>query len=405
MKLGHLFTQGTADSNQVWVDIMVSSGGRVIGRSGAMEESEGKVDPWSHFVNAWVLDRNGERIDRRNAEDIFTALYNNQIPPGAADSVHYRFTVPDWVAGPVDVEVSLKYRKFDTRYMRLFQGEKFVRNDLPVTVIASDRVWFPVAKKEQPPDQPDREIPSWQRWNDYGIGLLRKKGTGELRQAEAAFGEVERQGSAHGPMNLARVYLREGRLAEAAEAIQRAAALDPPAYPWSVIYYTAVLNRQNGFLDESIDGYRALVETQFNDARARGFDFSKDYRLLNELGGALVERSKLERGPDQAAQRDALLTEAEQTFLAALEVNPESAEAHWGLVQVYGILGRDEEAETQRRLHARYKIDDNARDRAVAAARRADPAANHAAEAVVIYDLQRPGAYGLDDLDKRAAGL
>ncbi len=48
-----------------------------------------------------------------------------------------------------------------------------------------------------------------------------------------------------------------------------------------------------------------------------------------------------------------------------------------------------------RALHARYKVDDNARDRAVAAARRRDPAADHAADPVVIYDLQRPGAFGL----------
>jgi hypothetical protein len=42
-------------------------------------------------------------------------------------------------------------------------------------------------------------------------------------------------------------------------------------------------------------------------------------------------------------------------------------------------------------------VDDNARDRAVAAARRANPAADHAAESVVIYDLQRSGAYGLTE--------
>ena len=40
--------------------------------------------------------------------------------------------------------------------------------------------------------------------------------------------------------------------------------------------------------------------------------------------------------------------------------------------------------------------DSNALDRAKTAARQRDPAANHAAEAVVIYDLQRPGAYGTD---------
>ena len=49
----------------------------------------------------------------------------------------------------------------------------------------------------------------------------------------------------------------------------------------------------------------------------------------------------------------------------------------------------DEQASHHQELHLRYKPDDNARDRAVAAARKRYPAANHAAEAVVIYDLNR----------------
>ena len=47
-------------------------------------------------------------------------------------------------------------------------------------------------------------------------------------------------------------------------------------------------------------------------------------------------------------------------------------------------------------MHQRYKPDDNAQGRAVRLAREKYPAANHAAEAVVKYPLQRPGAPGLD---------
>ena len=168
--VGHLFTQGTADSNQVWVEVKVTSGDRVIGRSGGMGP-KGEVDPWSHFVNAYVLDREGNRIDRRNGQDIFTALYNHQIPPGAADAVHYAFSTPEDLREPVTVEVKVNYRKFDTRYMEYFQGERFVSNDLPVTVLASDRVIFPVTGGPTPPEQASPITP-WERWNDYGIGLL-----------------------------------------------------------------------------------------------------------------------------------------------------------------------------------------------------------------------------------------
>ena len=55
----------------------------MIGISGGLNPDDQAVDPYSHFVNAYVLDRDGNRIDRRNAEDIFTPLYNHQIPPPA----------------------------------------------------------------------------------------------------------------------------------------------------------------------------------------------------------------------------------------------------------------------------------------------------------------------------------
>src|SRR5207245_2960432 len=51
--LGHPLTQGTADSNELWVDFTAKSGDRVIGRNGALQDEkkqEGPVDEWSHFI-------------------------------------------------------------------------------------------------------------------------------------------------------------------------------------------------------------------------------------------------------------------------------------------------------------------------------------------------------------------
>ncbi|HUO82902.1 MAG TPA: tetratricopeptide repeat protein [Gammaproteobacteria bacterium] len=396
LTLGHAFTEGTADSNEVWVEVTAKSGGRLIGTSGAVDPSDGSVDRWAHFVNAYVIDRDGQRIDRRNPENIFVALYNHQIPPGAADVVHYRLRIPEWVEGPVELEAALRYRKFDTLYMRHFEAEAFDTNDLPVTTIASDRVVFPVrgSAVADPPDNPPSAVPEWQRWNDYGIGLLRKGGQGELRQAEAAFARVEALGRGDGALNLARAYIREGRLDEAAGALGRAARADEPAYPWSVTYFTGVVNMQNGYLDEAIENFRTVVDTRFTAAREREFDFSRDYRLLNELAQALVERSRLERGDAGREARERYLGEAEGWYLKTLAIDPENVAAHYGLAQVYAELGKSEAAGRHRALHARYRIDDNARDRAIALARRRDEAANHAAEAVVIYDLKSEQAPG-----------
>ncbi|NND81421.1 MAG: tetratricopeptide repeat protein [Gammaproteobacteria bacterium] len=385
--LGHHFTQGTADSNQVWLQLLATSEGRLIAESGAMDPQDGRVDPMAHFINAYVIDRQGQRIDRRNPEQIFTQLYNNQIPPGASDVVHYLLRVPENQTQPINIKATLNYRKFDTRYLQHIQANNFRTNDLPVTTLAEDRVQLAVgatpsgaplaAAKSRPPE--------WERWNDYGIGLLRRE---QFRQAEAAFQRVEAAGQGTGAINLARIYLAEGRLAEAAEALQRAAAAASPAYPWLTSYFTAQLNMQNGFFDAAIAAYRDLIATRYEEARTRGFDFTKDYRLLNQLALALAERAKLERGPQSTETAIEFRREAVQWFQRALQLDPENVTAHYGLAQLYEQLGERAKAGQHRLLHARYKPDDNAKDTAVQAARRLDPAADHSANKVVLYKLK-----------------
>src|SRR5262249_39808596 len=88
LAIGHPFSQGTVDSNEIWVELIASAAGRVIGRSGGIG-CDGSVDPYSHFINVYMLDRKGKRIDRRNPQDIFVPLYNKQIPPGAGQVVHF----------------------------------------------------------------------------------------------------------------------------------------------------------------------------------------------------------------------------------------------------------------------------------------------------------------------------
>jgi hypothetical protein len=398
VKMGHHFTQGTADSNEVWMDVTVTSGGRVIGRSGGMGE-DGEVDPWSHFVNVYMLDRFGNRIDRRNAEDIFIPLYNHQIPPGAADVIHYRLELPPELREPVTVEVKLQYRKFDTTYMKHVYGPDY-ENDLPIMTLATDRITFPVAGG--PPVEVAEQtspIEEWQRWNDYGIGLLLKggKSKGELRQAEEAFARVEALGKPDGPLNLARVYIAQGTVQDKAiAALARAAKWNPPAPSWSIAWFTGLVNKQNGYLDEAIVNFKSILEANNEELRSRGFDFSKDYRLLNELGQTLVERSRLERGERRKARRQEYLRQAASHFERTLALDPENAEAHYNLDLVYRQLGDRQKAAVHLAAFEKYKTDDNARDRAILVARRRSPAANHAAEAIVIYDLHRPGAYGME---------
>jgi tetratricopeptide (TPR) repeat protein len=365
----------------------------VIGRSGALGR-EGDVDPWAWFLNAYLLDRDGNRIDRRNAQDIFVALYNHQIPPGAAAVVHYALTIPDDATGALSIEAKLQYRKFDAQFMRHVEGENFDGNRLPVTTLASDRVILPLGASADAPAQAVA-IDAWERWNDYGIALLRAgdqgSNKGELRAAAAAFAQVEALGRADGPMNLARVYYKEGRIEDTADALRRAAGFDPPPPPWTLAWYAALVDRELGNLDDAIAGLEALADTRFPAARERGFDFSRDYRMLNELGRTLFERSRQERGAARAAARRALLERARARFEEVLALDPENQTAHYNLALVHGELGEEQAAQRHRALHEKYRPDDQAIERAASLHRLRNPAANHAAEPVAVYDLQRAG--------------
>lgn len=412
VKMGHLFTEGTADSNEIWLDVTVRSGDRIVGRSGGLDPRTREVDPWSHFVNVFMLDRNGNRIDRRNAQDIFTPLYNHQVPPGAAQTVHYQFTVPPDISAPITVEVKLQYRKFDQRYMDFVArsneklgilirghqpGQPYV-NQLPIMTLAEDKVVFPVAGSDRRPENPQVEFPVWQRWNDYGIGLL-LKGKAELRQAAEAFAQVEALGRFDGPINLARVHLTEGELDKAVEALNRAARFrDDPQFPaWTWSWLSGQTNAQNGYLEAAIRDFRSALEDQ--SAAHRGFDFSKDYEVINQLGFTLLDYGIQRAHSDPQAAKE-LWQQAVAEFRKTLALDPENASAHYGLQLLFDRLGQTELAAEHRRLHQRYKPDDNAQELAVGLARQKYPAANHAAEAVVIYPLQRPGAPELPEAER-----
>ena len=242
--------------------------------------------------------------------------------------------------------------------------------------------------------------------NDYGIGLFLEstdKGSekGELIQAGQAFTEVEKIGRPEGPLNLARVYEKEGRLDDAVIALQRAAThTNPPAARWTIAWFNGRVNKQNGYLDKAITEFRSILEDRYPELDQRGFDFGKDYEVINELGQTLFERAKMERGEANRATRESFLRQAVDRFKKTLSLDSENLAAHYNLSLIYEQLGESKLAAEHRASHERYRPDDNARDRAVTIARRANPAADHAAQAIVIYLLQRAGAPELADTIK-----
>ncbi len=349
VNMGHPFPQGTADSNEIWVDFQASSGGKVFARSGAMTgDDRGKVDEWSHFVNMLLLDRNGNRINRRNPQDIFVPLYDHQVPPGAGQVVHYSLKVPEDVKGPVELKVRLRYRKFDFEYLSLVYGGDDKVPTLPIIDICEDEVTLPVAGvAEQVPAQTSPIKPAWQRWNDYGIGCFLEggpdgKNNGELGQAEEAFKKLldlgDKDARPHAYLNLARVHLAYGgseRLSEATKVLNLAREGDPKAPWWTVAWFTGRVNTLNDHLDKAVESYEQILDPA-NRVHERQFDFTRDYVAINELAKTLFALYQASHDPREGER---FLLRAVERYERVLEIDPENLDAHYGLMQCYQKLG------------------------------------------------------------------
>jgi len=274
-------------------------------------------------------------------------------------------------------------------------------NDLPVMVLARDRVTLPVRARDGVvhgvASAAADAVPAWQRWYDYGIGLFREAdrgaGRGALRQADEAFVELSKLAPSLGALARARLAIREGRLDDASAMLAIAAqgekgdAGAPAAPPWSLAYFTALVDKQNGNFARAAEAFDRVRTTDFAGARERGFNFALDTRVLNELSETLLEQALVEQGES----RTALVNRALSVARAALEVDPEHAQAWWLVNRAATELGDEATAANAREKHARYKPDENARDRAVRLAREKYPWANAAAEATVLYPMHREG--------------
>ena len=126
------------------------------------------------------------------------------------------------------------------------------------------------------------------------------------------------------------------------------------------------------------------------------FDFSYDYEVINLLGQTLFDLGRLRARQGQNDEARQAWQEAVDSFQRTLALDSENVNAHHNLQLLYAELGDAEKSREHELLHLRYKADDNAQGRAERLARERYPAANHAAEAVVKYSLQRPGAPGID---------
>ncbi len=118
LTVGHFFPGGTVDAFDCWLALKATDdAGHVLFWSGMIEDNgKGPVEPGAHFYRSLAIDAHGNPIDKRNAWAARATVYVNLIPPGAADTVHFRLHIPKNARGQIHLEAKLNYRKFAWRY-------------------------------------------------------------------------------------------------------------------------------------------------------------------------------------------------------------------------------------------------------------------------------------------------
>jgi tetratricopeptide (TPR) repeat protein len=367
-RVGHFFPGGTVDAFDVWVELEVEDErGRKLFHSGLVEQDgKGPVEPGAHFYRSLMLDEHGNVINKRNAWATRSVAYVRLIPPGAADTVHYRLRVPDDCGERLTVRAKLNYRKFswwntqwafagvrdpqhqgysigpghdDGRWV--FTGDTSNASgrlkaipDIPITVMAEAQAQLRVLPRSAPlPDtKPYLDASVRERWNDYGIGLLLQ---GDLKGAEAAFLQVTRMepSYADGWVNVGRARLTEGNLAGAEEALRTALQKDPNLAKTHFFLGTAL--KQSGRYDEA----RPHLE------RAASL-YPRDRVVRNQLGRLLFLKRQYGDAVAQLRQ--------------VLAIDPEDLQAHYNLMLSYQGLGDSEMAKRHEALYRRFKADESA---------------------------------------------
>ena len=372
-RVGHFFPGGTVDAYDTWLELKgIDDKGQTIFWSGMVEDNgKGPVEKGAHFYRSLQVDAHGNPINKRNAWSTRSVVYVRLIPPGAADTVHFRMKVPAKSGNKITLTARLCYRKFswfNTQFAFAGEHEKgrdenssqsgdgattpdfddakmaFTASlrgvsakeekipDLPIVAVAQNEVAVDVLSANAPSPQPKIQLAKedWQRWNDYGIGLFLQ---GDLKAAQAAFEKVTQVDPQNpdGWVNIGRAALQEGDTVRARTVLEKALALSPDLAR-AHFFYAGVL-RQEGDYDGAVQHLRKVL-TQYPHDRV----------ALNNLGRILFLERKY--------------PEAVKALQQVLAVDPEDLQAHYNLMLCYNGLGDEKMSKDHQARYLRFKADE-----------------------------------------------
>lgn len=140
--VGHDFPGGTIDINEAWVEVQARDAeGRLVFISGEIGP-DNYVDPEAYFYRSLPVDRQGRLVWKHDLFNMIGESFKRVIKAGESDIVSYDFVVPYWAKTPLNVTVTLKYRKLNERYARWALKDRYV--EIPVVDLAWDSLVIPV---------------------------------------------------------------------------------------------------------------------------------------------------------------------------------------------------------------------------------------------------------------------
>ena len=365
-KVGHFFPGGTVDAYDTWLELKaIDDKGQTIFWSGMVEgDGKGPVEKGAHFYRSLQVDGHGNPINKRNAWATRAVVYVRLIPPGAADTVHYRMSIPENAGNKITLHARLCYRKFSwwgTQFSfvgepdekpgrevtpdyddRPFVFTKSIKGvsakqeripDLPIVTVAENEVTLRVVAHDAPAAEPKTIVQKeeWQRWNDYGIGLFLQ---GDLKAAAAAFQKVTEAdpNNPDGWVNIGRCAVQEGDMERARTVLEKALALSP-TLARANYFYARVLRSEGN--DEAAASRLRIVLSQY----------PRDRVALNDLGRILFLQRKY--------------SDAVTPLQSVLEIDPEDLQAHYNLMLCYNGLGNERLAKDHQVRYMRFKADES----------------------------------------------
>jgi tetratricopeptide (TPR) repeat protein len=374
--VGHTFPGGTNDSNEAWIEV-TATGPSGSYAAGAMNK-DGYFTENTRIFNAVQVDKNGKRINKRNAHEMVAPIYVAVIPPSTSDLSRYSIPLAqlgDLSAGAT-VKVRLLWRKFNRNYTEFAfnnnrKGFAKLYNvpDLPVTEIAATTLTI---KREACPEPcrggdklvaqgktPPESIKPGELMHDYAVGFLRQGDFKLARQAaEAAIAEDPK--SANYLRTRARVEIEEGQFPAARQTLTAAEQL-APADPQDAWLWAQVL-------------------VQEGDLKAA--DAATDQSLAAFPGDRMALKLK-----GRIAYLDGRFQDSLSSINKALDIDPEDSTAHYYAMLAHRALG-DAEAEKKEEAAYKYHKADESAQQATLAFRQADDETNFAAQKIKVFKLQ-----------------